>query len=295
MLGSALDYPTSGDDGARAVLVGGVLTLLAAGFALAGLLYLPFFGAALLCHLLVRGYYVRVLRLAAGDPGATAPAFDRWGDLLTDGVKAVAVAAVYAVPALALFAGAAGGQFVSAVGRPAAALGVLPTLTGLSVLLLLLYLLAAAYLLPAAVASFAHAGRLRAAVDRRVLRAALDEEYAFAWVASLLFQLVAVPVALLLGPLVVGFFVQFIVGVATRHVWGRGFGAALDLDPVAEAPAAADSRTSESPGPATGGTRREGQRPTGAGTPPTRGDAAGTERPTPDDAAEGPGDGSRSE
>lgn len=285
MLGSALDYPTSGENGPRAVLVGGGLVFLSVVFALAGALFLPFFGIALLCHLVVRGYYVRVLRLTTGDPGAEAPAFEQWGDLLVDGVKAGVIMVAYALPALMLVGVVAWGQVASAVDSPTVLFGVLRTLTGLSVLLLLLYLLAAAYLLPAAVASFAHAGQLRAAVNHRVLRGALSEDYAVAWVVSLLFQLVALPIAVLFQTLVVGFVVQFFVGVATRRVWGRGFGAALGLEAAvdrttAEA-SASKSDSADLPGPeqrdtATDATRLPADQRAGPGQARVNGDGKGS-------------------
>lgn len=227
---SALDFPTSGEDGSTALLVGGGLVFLSGGLTLGSVLYPPFLLGALLCHLFVRGYYVRVLRVTAGDPNATAPAFDQWGDLLVDGMKALVIAVAFALPAVALVALAVGGRLV-AVGGPSALLGTLQTLTGLTVLFLLVYLVTVGFLLPAAITSFALDGRLRAAVSPRVFSVALSEEYAFAWMVSLLFQVIAIPIAFLLQALIVGFFALFFVGVVTRFLWGRGFGSAIDFEP----------------------------------------------------------------
>jgi len=230
MLGEALDYPTSGPDGSKAVLVGGGLLLVSAPFALVGLALPPLLGIALAGHLAVRGYYVRVLRRVAGSPDTDAPAFGEWGDLLVDGTKALLVLLGYLVPALVLVVVAVGGQVASAVQGPGAALSTLRTLTGLTVLLLFLYLLGMAYVLPAAVTNFAYTGRVQAAFRPEVLRGALTEDYAVGWLLSVVLQAVALPFVLVFQALLVGFFLQFLVGVAIRYVWGRSFGAALDLD-----------------------------------------------------------------
>lgn len=233
MLGAALDYPTSGPNGSTAVLVGGGLLLVSVPFAFFGLALPPLLGIALVCHLAVRGYYVRVLRRVAGDPEPDAPAFDGWGDLLVDGTKAVLVLLGYLLPALVLVVVAVGGQVTSAVQGPGAAFSTLRTLTGLTVLFLLLYLVGMAYVLPAAVTNFAYTGRLRAAFRPDVLRGVLTEDYAVGWLLSVVLQAGALPFVLVFQALLVGFFLQFLVGVAVRYVWGRSFGAALGLEPAA--------------------------------------------------------------
>lgn len=251
MLREALDYPTSGDHGSRAVLTGGGLLLLTAVAGGLGVVLFPLLGVALVAQLAVRGYYVRALRRAVGRPGAEAPAFDEWGDLLVDGLKAVIVLVGYALPAVVLLVVAVGGQLASAVGSPGAALAAVRTLTGFSVLFLLLYTLAAAYLLPAAVVNMAYTGQLRDAFRlRTVVGGASTEDYAVGWVISLVVQLVALPVVVLLEFVLVGFLLQFLVGVAVRYIWGRSFGAALGLDPL---PLGDDRAGPDADRPSTGG------------------------------------------
>lgn len=256
MLGEALDYPTSGPDGAKAVLVGGGVLLVSAPFALVGLALWPLLGIALAGHLAVRGYYVRVLRRVAGDPDTDAPAFDEWGGLLVDGTKALLVLLGYLLPVLVLVLVAVGGQVASAVQGPGAAFSTLRTLTGLTVLLFFLYLLGMAYVLPAAVTNFAYTGRVQAAFRPEVLRGAFTEDYAVGWLLSVVLQAVALPFVLVFQALLVGFFLQFLVGVAVRYVWGRSFGAALGLDTDKQQETDASTTGSEPETNATGPTNR---------------------------------------
>jgi hypothetical protein len=87
MFEDALRYPYDEGDGLRSLVIGGLLTLLS-------VLVLP--------AILVSGYTLRVLReVDAGDEHL--PAFDDWGAMLVDGLKAIAVALVYVlIPAVLL-------------------------------------------------------------------------------------------------------------------------------------------------------------------------------------------------
>lgn len=244
MFREALDYPTRPPRGGRAVLVGGTLLLLAGGLAgVAALdpLLAPAALVALLPWLLVRGYYVRVVRTTLGAEFPTPPGFGGVVALLKDGLASVLITVGYLLPGVAVLApfgyartrgsdlvGLLLGDVVSpaVVGGASAGAGVLA-------LFAVFALIGATYALPVAVTQYAHAGRLRAAFDlRTVAGGAATEDYVVAWGVSLLLQIVVLPVAYLLQAILVGFYVNFLVAVGVRYCYGQGVGAALGLDPV---------------------------------------------------------------
>lgn len=232
MLGDALDFPASGDHGSSALLVGGALLFVAALFQLVGSILLPLLAVTLLCRLAIRGYYVRVLRRSAVDPGTETPAFDDWGDLLGDGLYSLLILLVYLLPFMALVGLAIGGGVVSSVDDPTAAIDAVRNAAGLAVMLALFYFIVMSYVIPAAVTNFAHEGEFRAAFRlRTVLDGAFSEDYAVGWVLTTVIQLLVFPFALLLKFVLVGFFVSFFVGVAVRYILGRSFGAAMGFEP----------------------------------------------------------------
>lgn len=255
MLGDALDYPTAGDAGPAALLLGGLLvagrTIALVAVAVfypaseAGFASWPVTGIALggllLFELPLRGYRIRALRATARDPTADAPSFRPVRSLFRDGVVGLAVYGIYLLPAVLLGLVVVGGNASGALGDPtdAFARGVAQNVAGLAVLFGLLYLVGVAYVLPAAVTNYAHEGRVRAAFElRRILEGAFSEDYGVSWLISVLFQAVAYPLSLFLWALLVGPFVQFFSAVATRYLWGHGYGRALELeDATPEAPA----------------------------------------------------------
>src|SRR6056297_3190374 len=102
MFEDSLTYLRDGDDAVRTILVGGLLSVL-------GFLIVP--------AVLVQGYVLRVLgRVADGD--TDPPAFDDWGALAVDGVKALVVAAVYAVVPVVLAVAFVGGGVAVADSAP---------------------------------------------------------------------------------------------------------------------------------------------------------------------------------
>ncbi len=230
----------------RAAVVGGGLVLVTFPFALAAgaegrLRYLAVPG--LLPWLLLRGYYVRVVRTTVGREHPTPPPFDRLRRLLRDGVASLLVAGCYLLPGVAVLAplvyaravGTDVGTLASGLPSPAADLAV--SATGVAALAALMYLLGALYAIPVAVTRFAHADRLRAAFDlRRIVAGALTEDYAVAWGTSMLLQALLFPVAYALRLLLVGFALHFVVAVAVRYCYGRGVGAGLGLSPVVPDP-----------------------------------------------------------
>lgn len=256
MFREALGYPTRAPLGGRAVLIGGTLLFVAAalvGVAVVGTLeplagevpleatLAPVALVATLPMLLVRGYYVRVVRTTLGRDFPTPPPFGNVSRLLVDGLGATLVAVGYLLPGalvLAPFVYARTrdtdvvsltlGEGVSAAVRDGLLAG-----AGMVALFAVAAVVAAVYAIPVAVAVFAHDGRLRAGFDvGTVASGALSEDYAVTWVVTVLLQVLFLPVAFALNAILVGFYLQFIVGVAVRYCYGQGVGAALDLPPV---------------------------------------------------------------
>jgi len=211
MIEEAIDYPRSGDDALTKILVGGVLGMLS-------VLVVPAF--------LLLGYYVRVLRSVEADV-ETPPAFEEWGDLLVDGLKAFAIGLVYAIVPLVVIAITAGGTIAAAVAGDVPPGAFAGAFLGFAVGGLLW--LVAMYVIPAALASFASEGRVGAAFDWSVLRPVLlHGRYATGWLVALVFFVVAGVVVGILNvvpPLgfVVGAFVNFYVGVAAAYLYGHAF------------------------------------------------------------------------
>lgn len=233
MFRDAVSYPTTGDDGVGAVLIAGGLLMIAALLSLTSVffLFLPLF-VAIAFHVLVRGYYIRVMRWTTRQPDADAPPFDDWGELLKDGLQAALVALFYWIPALGLFAMAILVAGLSGIPEPGTVVDALSTVTGLLVLAGGLYLVGILYLLPAAVANFAYHDDFSAAFEvRELVEAVLTEDYAVRWVFTMVYQIVAWPFVLLLYLFLVGFFARAHVGISVRRVYGHGLRDGLDLEP----------------------------------------------------------------
>ena len=211
MIEEAIDYPRSGDDALTKILIGGVLGMLS-------VLIVPAF--------LLLGYYVRVLRSIMNDE-ETPPAFEEWGDLLVDGLKAFAIAFAYSIVPLIVLAATVGGTIAAAVSGDVPPGAIAGAFFGFAVGGVLW--LVASYVIPAALASFASEGHLGAAFDTTVLRSVLlDGRYATAWLVAFVFFVVAgvvVGVLNVIPPLgfVVGAFVNFYVGVAAAYLYGHAF------------------------------------------------------------------------
>lgn len=256
MLRAALNYPTEGDRGAVALVVGSVLTfllvvseMLAVGAASAlfdpaatdaaptdpasvevtgGLAVVLLVTGAIVVvlRILLRGYYVAVHRsVVAGDEPA-APAF-RGLRLVSDGVISAVVLVTYLVPAAAfgvlgfVLRGNAGldvgGQVVGTVGAVA-------------FLFAIVAFLAATYLVPAAVTLFAAEDRFLAAYHlRRIVGGAATETYAVGWIEATFIQVFLQPFAYLFQFLLFGVFVRFYLNVSVRYLFASGFADSLDL------------------------------------------------------------------
>lgn len=231
MFETAITYLVDSDDGTETILVGGLLTLLS-------WLLIP--------AVFVAGYLQRVLARTTG--GESAPAFDDWGDLFGEGLKAIAVALAYlAVPAVFL-AGVLAGLLVfsvetsvgesssvtdpATVAEPVTNVGQDPA----SLLLVLgglalagIASLIAWYVLPAALARLAVEGRLGAAFQfRRLASIVTDRSYATGWLVA--FVVLVVGGALVGGlasiPLVgwaLAPFAAFYLNVVAFALYGQGY------------------------------------------------------------------------
>jgi hypothetical protein len=249
----ALGYPLRGDDGLTAVLLGGGVLFAAGLFLPFGILFFPLFGVSFALWLSLQGYYVRVLRWSAAgrsDP----PGIDDVGGMLGDGLGAVLVTIGYALPTLVLLGVAGTTGLLAAAGGSAGVESALRGVTGIAVLFVLLYLLALAYVLPAAVTLFAYHDSVGAAFRvRTVLDGAFSEDYAVGWVFALLLRVVGYPAALLSSALLVGPFVWVYVAIAARNLHGRSFRDALDLGPLPDE--TATTADTGPPSPAAGAAR----------------------------------------
>ncbi|MBB6646287.1 DUF4013 domain-containing protein [Halobellus ruber] len=228
MIEDALHYPRDDDDWTRTVLIGGILSLL---------------GALVVPTILVLGYLVRVLeRTMHGDEHP--PAFDEWGDMLVDGVKAFAITLAYGlVPAVLAVVVVAGSilpftvvEGPGAAGTAAGGLGLVVLLVG--GLLALVTALVAAYVVPAAIAALAETGEVTAGFSVSRLRPALlSGTYAIAWLWAFA---VVVGAGLLTGALnaipiigfVIGGFVGFYAAVSAYYIVGRAWGDHRGLEPA---------------------------------------------------------------
>ena len=244
MFREALGYPTRSPEGGRSVIVGGlVLVVVSAFLAVAGAgepyAYVAVIG--ILPWLLVRGYYVRVIRTTIGRQRPTPPRFDGVKTLLSDGVIAVGISIAYLLPGAIvlgpLIAIQAFGNDLSVIltnsALPQIAVDVIIPMVGIIAVVALMSVLGALYVLPVAVARFAHSGAVADAFEiRTVVSGAMTEDYAIAWGISFVLQAIFLPFAYLFQLVLIGFFFQFIIAVGVRYCYGQGVGAALGLDPV---------------------------------------------------------------
>ncbi|WP_144921941.1 DUF4013 domain-containing protein [Halorubrum salsamenti] len=269
-------------DGAGVLVVGGFLTLLTwvvTPVWVGGSLVFPplvlLAPLALAPAFVVRGYFVRVLAAGVADGNADgAPPVVAWNDLYRDGLKSALVSAVLLAPlglgvALAVLAGGALGAglvdpapVTDAVraalgeGGVAAVVGVAGGLVGA---VAAAYLLAFAYVRPAALAAFAASGRLRDGLDpRRVAGVGGSGAYATAWVVAAATLGAGYALAGPFVPLVVGAAFVFAVRVAAYGLYGRGAAATLEVVDAGEEGEATDPTAAEA-----------ADRPTGLVRPPT--------------------------
>lgn len=278
MLTAAATALTRTDDTAGVVLVGGSVTLLGwilTALWLVGVLFVSPAVAvaapvALAPSLVARGYFVRVIR-AAIRPGdaAGAPSLVAWGELARDGLRSALLSAALLAP-LAGGLAVGGGAVVALVAGPVdpgsasaaaeSALGpngpaaVAAVAAGLVAALVGAYLLAFAYLRPAALAAFAASGRLRDGLNpRTVVGVAATGPYATGWTLGVGALAVGYAVAAPTVPLVVGVAVAFLARVVAHGLYGRGAADALTDGTAEDEPSQPEPRT------ARGSARSEGR------------------------------------
>jgi hypothetical protein len=197
MISESINYVQKSEEWLKTVIIGGILTLLG------------------VTSFLVIGYLMRVVRLTmAGDE--EPPAFDDWESLAIDGLKGLVVSLVYV-----LIPGGISGESAAAT-----AFGGVVLLVGFLVALVLG--LAAAYIVPAAIAILVETDSIGAAFSyRRLKPALLSGKYATAWLmgaavvigASVLVGIVsAIPIIGVLG--VLGVFVTFYALVSAYYIIG---------------------------------------------------------------------------
>ncbi|MFC6962101.1 DUF4013 domain-containing protein [Halocatena marina] len=253
MIREALNYPPSGKHGSRAVVVGGLffavlaVAIVTSGYLLSRELSAEFptseateqalmtdelfvilIAVALFylsIHLLVRGYYVAVLRTVVGVANPVAPRFRIRA--LVDGIKSALILFGYLVPALVL---GGLGLFIRRPSTPETENAVINTVGAFAFLLGLFALIAAAYLVPAATALFAQQNSVRAAFEfSRVRTCVFTEDYAVGWVFAGVMRLIVVPIAILLEFILVGFFLRFYLHVSIQHLYAIAVTSALGL------------------------------------------------------------------
>ena len=235
-LEAAIRYPWTGDRNVERIAIGGLLGLV--GFLLVPILF-------------VYGYNVRVLRAVSTGETETAPAFDDWGELLSDGLSAFVIVAVYfGIPFLLVAVGFIVSFFAFVAGAgfggegTAAAAGLLGFFGLFAVQLLAgVLFLVAGYLLPGAVAAYVRTDKLSAAFSPSTVRTVVtNRDYAIAWLFAFAINTIvglATNVALvtIVGILLVPF-ISFYGQVACTYAIGRGIAdISLDSDSDGEWPA----------------------------------------------------------
>jgi hypothetical protein len=193
---------------------------------------LGFLGFLLVPTFFVLGYMLRVVRgVGAGDE--EPPVFDDWGEIGIEGLKAFVITFAWSlVPAIIGFVLVSVG-FAGLVSNNSGlgAIGILLLLV--SALVTIVLSLALAYLLPAAIANFAHEGDIAAGFDIATIRQVVtDRAYLRAWGYGfvILFGLVVaisvVNLVPLLGQLitfVAAPFATFYALVALYYLVGKAF------------------------------------------------------------------------
>ncbi|GAB3697763.1 DUF4013 domain-containing protein [Halorubrum pallidum] len=194
--------------------------------------------------LVVRGYFVRILAdgIETGNADGAA-SFIAWNDLYRDGIRSALLSAILLAPLLLLLAMATVAGVVirsetvdpepiaaaieSALG-PSGTAAVVTAAVGLLTAVTAAYLIAFAYVKPAALAAFAASGRLRDGLrPSRILRVAGSGRYAAAWIVATAVLAAGYAAAGPLVPILVGGVVVFAVRTIAHGVYGRGARAAL--------------------------------------------------------------------
>lgn len=219
MLGDAITFPKSRDGWLRTIATGGVLLFTSV---------LVFPGFVLL------GYLCRVIRSGITDE-AKPPEFEKWEDLLVDGLKLFVIQISYGI--VALIVCVLGVLSVTVLSpRAARAFQTQPTdpvsnpppdlsLVDVGVLLVIFLLVfVIMYVSLAAIARFAHKDHIRAAFQiRAVVRTAFTSEFFVGFVLFVTIGLVLGALSIALSGLIVGLFFTFYTFVVAFYLIGRGY------------------------------------------------------------------------
>lgn len=229
MLEDGLSYPLNGDNALARIIIGGLL-----GFG--SILIIPAFA--------LMGYLVWVLGGAARGE-AEPPAFENWGEMIVDGLKATAVSLIYGiVPFVLIFVS----TFIAGSGSTAGgdtASGILSGIGLLGFLVSLLAMFVLYYLIPAALTNMALEDEFGAAFDFDAIKEVIfSADYLIAWLipfalaagvqillSAVTFVLVLSVVGILALPFVIliGPFIQFYVQVAAFYMFGAAFGKVVGI------------------------------------------------------------------
>ena len=277
-------------------VVGGLLTLLTwvvtPTWVAGALLFPPLVVLAPLAlapAFVARGYFARVV--AGG--GATgnrdgAPSFVAWNELYRNGLKSALLSALLLAPLALLVAAVALAGSVVGIGLvdlgpaldlaeralgPAGVPAVAVAGGGSLAVVAAAYLLAFAYVRPAALAAFAASGRLRDGLrPGRVASVAGSGEYATAWAVAVAALGAGYALAAPFVPLAVGVAFVFAARVVAHALYGRGaagavgFGAAEPVGTVApqtSSPPASSPSADPAPAPRSPVVERAPDRPDG--------------------------------
>lgn len=213
MFEDGLRYPVTGDNAVVRLLIGGLLGFLS-------IFILPAF--------LLFGYLVWVLSGSARGE-EEPPAFENWGKMFVDGLKATLVAIVYGLIPF----GMVGVSFFVILGGAGTgsdtAAGVLGSIGFIGIAISLVAMFVLYYIIPAALTNMALEDSFGAAFDLDTIkRAVLSMDYLIAWLVPFAIAIVVNVVVVLLAFTVLGLvlvpFVQFYVQVAIFYMFGTAFG-----------------------------------------------------------------------
>lgn len=215
MLEDGLSYPLNGDNALARIVIGGLL-----GFG--SFLIIPAFA--------LMGYLVWVLGGAARGE-EEPPAFENWGEMIVDGLKATAVSLIYGIIPIFLVVVSA---IVAGSGSDAGS-GILGGLGIIGILVSLLAMFVLYYLIPAALTNMALEGSFNAAFDFDTIKqAVLSVDYLVAWLIPFLLAAVVNVIVFALAITIVGLvvvpFLQFYVQVAAFYMFGAAFRKVVGVD-----------------------------------------------------------------
>lgn len=186
----SIQYPFRDQKWLKKVLIGGILSILS-------FLIIPIF--------LVMGYFVWISRFALDDR-RTLPKFERWGDLLSDGLEATIIILAYPTLSTPIF-------LMS---------GFVNSFETVLLLLGFIALLVSIYLLPLALCNYIRLSNLMRAFDTKdILTLGAEQAYFKCWLIAIGIAIVGYTVGGSLSFLLIGVFVNFYTGICLCYLFGR--------------------------------------------------------------------------